>query len=57
MLNGYRYRLPAPAERPHGLWPSLRVLLSSAERAKRQLEKGYQRRARRRLRESGLARA
>ena len=56
MPEEFRYRLPAPARRPEpGLWPSLRLLLSSSERAKRQLEKAYQRRARRRLRESGLA--
>ena len=57
MRNQFQDRLPAPVGRPRGLWPSLRLLLSSGERAKRQLEKGYQRRARRRLRESGLARA
>ena len=56
MRNQFQDRLPAPVGRPRGLWPSLRLLLSSGERAKRQLEKGYQRRARRRLRESGLAR-
>ncbi len=57
MTERDRYRLPVPAERPRGLWSSLRLLLSSAERAKRHLEKGYQRRARRRLRDSGLDRA
>lgn len=51
-----RYRLPAAA-RSSKLWPALRSILSSSERAKRHLEKEYARRARQRLRESGLAKA
>lgn len=57
MPTRHRHRLPAPPVPSRGLFPSLRHLLSSGERAKRQLEKRYQRRAGRRLRESGLARA
>jgi len=56
MLERYRLTRAAPL-RPRGFLLTWIARLSPAERAKRHLEKEYQQRAARRLRDSGIARA